>query len=237
MATLVLVRHGRSTANAAGVLAGRAEGVGLDDVGREQAAAVAARLAPAGWVETVSSPLQRCVETARAVVQALQPGEAPTLEPDLTECGYGDWEGRLLKDLVQEPLWQDVQRRPSTVVFPGGESMEGMQRRAVAAVRRHDERITQRWGAGCAWVAVSHGDVIKSVVADALGLDLDRFQRLHVDPASVTVIRYAEESATLLAMNTHAGDLSWLARPRPDGEAVVPGGGAGPAPAVTGGLG
>ncbi|MCD6640317.1 MAG: MSMEG_4193 family putative phosphomutase [Nocardioides sp.] len=234
MATLILVRHGRSTANAAGVLAGRTAGVALDEVGQEQAVKVAARLAPSGWVETLTSPLERCVETASAVVGALRPGEVPTVEEDLTECGYGEWEGRFLKDLVKEDLWKDVQRRPSTVVFPGGESMEGMQRRAVDAVRRHDARITQRWGAECAWVAVSHGDVIKSVVADALGLDLDRFQRLHVDPASVTVIRYAEDTATLLAMNTHAGDLAWLARPRPDGDAVVPGGGSGPAPGTTG---
>jgi probable phosphomutase (TIGR03848 family) len=153
----------------------------------------------------------------------------------LSECDYGAWQGRSLKDLAKDKLWRTVQSQPSAVTFPDGESMRAMQDRAVAAVRRHDARVAAEDPAGvdAVWVAVSHGDVIKSVLADALGTHLDLFQRIHVDPASVSVIRYTDSRPVVLAMNTHAGDLSWLNPPRkrgrraPSGDAAV-GGGAGP---------
>jgi broad specificity phosphatase PhoE len=65
------------------------------------------------------------------------------------------------------------------------------------------------------WVAVSHGDIIKSVLADALGMHLDLFQRINVDPASVSIVRYTDARPYVLATNTHAGDLSWLVPPPP----------------------
>jgi broad specificity phosphatase PhoE len=109
-----------------------------------------------------------------------------------------------------------------------------MQARAVAAVRRHDANLEAAHGAGAVWVAVSHGDIIKSVLADALGMHLDLFQRINVDPASISVIRYTESRPYVLATNTHEGDLSWLA-PKPSGgrrrrtdRGAEVGGGAGP---------
>jgi probable phosphomutase (TIGR03848 family) len=239
MATVILVRHGRTTANASGVLAGRAAGVSLDDVGRAQAAATGERLAAVPVVAIVSSPLERCKQTAAAVAAA-QPGRPSRLtDKGLTECDYGDWQGRDLKTLAKEPLWKTVQTQPSAAVFPGGEAMTAMQARAVAAVRRRDAAFEAEHGPGAVWVAVSHGDVIKSVLADALGMHLDLFQRLHVDPASVSIIRYTPTRPFVLASNTHAGDLSWLApakkgRGRRGGrdDAAV-GGGAGPSPAAS----
>ena len=71
------------------------------------------------------------------------------------------------------------------------------------------------------WVAVSHGDIIKSVLADALGMHLDLFQRLHVDPASVSIVRYTGTRPYVLATNTHAGDLSWL-KPAPKKATAAP---------------
>ena len=235
MATVILVRHGRTTANAAGTLAGRLPGVKLDDAGVEQAARTGERLAAVPLAAVASSPLERCRQTARAIVRA-QPG-APSLATDrgITECDYGDWQGRAIKELAREKLWSTVQTQPSAAAFPGGESMGGMQARAVSAVRRRDASIEAEHGAGAVWAAVSHGDVIKSVLADALGMHLDLFQRLHVDPASISIIRYTGSRPYVLAVNTHAGDLSWLAprRGRRTGgrrrttDAVV-GGGSGP---------
>jgi len=234
MATVILVRHGKSTANSGGVLAGRAAGVRLDETGRTQAEHTGARLAGVPLAAVVSSPLERCRQTAKALVAARTDPVDQRIERALTECDYGEWQGRAIKDLAKEPLWKVVQAQPSAAAFPGGESLQAMQARAVAAVRRIDAAIEAEHGADAVWVAVSHGDPIKSVLADALGMHLDLFQRLHVDPASVSIIRYTGTRPFVLATNTHAGDLSWLAPPakrrrarKATGDAVV-GGGAGP---------
>jgi len=235
MATALLVRHGRTTANATGLLAGRTPGVGLDDLGRDQAARTADRIAGAPVVQVVSSPLERCRETARAIVER-QAGASPSsVEDELTECDYGEWQGRRLEDLATEDLWRTVQSHPSAVVFPGGESMTGMQARAVAAIRRHDAAVEAEHGPGAVWVAVSHGDIIKSVLADALGMHLDMFQRLEAGPASVSIVSYGASRPRVWATNTDSGDLSWLAKGVRSGDAAV-GGSAGtpaaPAPRI-----
>jgi len=239
MATVILLRHGRTTANATGVLAGRTPGVRLDATGREQAVRAAERLAAVPLAALVSSPLERCRQTARAVLDAQgQPLEI-VRERGITECDYGEWQGRELKDLAKEKLWSTVQTQPSAAQFPGGESMGAMQHRAVDAVRRHDAAVEAAHGPDAVWVAVSHGDIIKSVLADALGLHLDLFQRINVDPASMSLVRYTPSRPYVLASNTHAGDLAWLApkpgarKPRRSRRAVdAPvGGGAGPEPA------
>lgn len=234
MATVILVRHGRTTANASGTLAGRLPGVGLDETGASQAARVGERLAGVPLAVLVSSPLERCRQTAKAIAAARPAGIRVATERGITECDYGAWQGRPLKELAKEKLWSLVQTQPSAAVFPQGESMSAMQARAVAAVRRLDAAVDAEHGPGAVWAAVSHGDIIKSVLADALGMHLDLFQRLHVDPASVSVVRYTGTRPYVLATNTHAGDLSWLAPPRPRrSRAVRPddaavGGGAGP---------
>jgi probable phosphomutase (TIGR03848 family) len=210
MATLILVRHGRSTSNTGGTLAGRLPGVRLDAAGEEQVGRIGERLAPVPIAALISSPLERCKQTAKAIAAAHPTKLRIASERGLTECDYGDWQGRLIKDLAKEPLWKTVQTQPSAAIFPGGESLVTMQSRAVAAVRRHDAAIEAELGAGAVWVAVSHGDIIKSILADALGMHLDLFQRIHVDPASVSIISYTSTRPYVLASNTHAGDLSWL---------------------------
>ncbi|WP_421740296.1 MSMEG_4193 family putative phosphomutase [Cellulomonas sp.] len=225
MATLLLVRHGRSTANVAGILTGRTPGVDLDSVGISQAERAAERIAAVPVVAVVSSPLARCRQTAQIIAEhhPLQ----TQLEPGITECDYGQWQGRPLKELAQEPLWSVVQNQPSVAVFPGGESLAAMQARSVEAVRRLDAEVEAEHGAGAVWVAVSHGDIIKSVLADALGMELDLFQRLTVDPGSVSIVRYGTTRPEVVATNTDSGDLSWLRAADPVGDAQV-GGGAGP---------
>ncbi len=231
MATLLLVRHGRTTANASGLLAGRTPGVLLDELGTEQVARTGARIAAVPLVRLVTSPQERCKQSAKAVADAQRAAGhrvRTTTEKALAECDYGDWQGQSIKKLLKEPLWRTVQQQPSAVTFPGGESMVAMQHRAVAAVRRIDAAVTAEHGEQAVWVAVSHGDIIKSVLADALGLHLDLFQRINVDPASISVVRYAADRPYVLATNTHDGDLSWLRKPPPPGQGAVVGGGAGP---------
>lgn len=232
MATVLLVRHGRTTANATGLLAGRAPGVALDAHGRDQAARTGDRIAAVPVVRVVSSPLDRCLETARAIVDRQTGAPPSSVDDELTECDYGQWQGRRLDELAKEDLWRTVQSHPSAVVFPGGESLAGMQARAVAAIRRHDAEIEAEHGPGAVWVAVSHGDIIKSVLADALGMHLDMFQRLEAGPASVSIVSYGASRPRVLASNTDSGDLSWLAEGARAGDAAV-GGGAG-APAADG---
>lgn len=233
MATVLLIRHGRTTANAGGVLAGWTPGVELDDRGREQAAALGARLAQVPLVLAVSSPLTRCLQTMDRVLAGR---DVPRQEDErLGECRYGAWTGRPLAELVQEPLWRVVQSQPSAARFPDspehpGESIRDMAARAVTAVRDHDARVEADHGAGAVWAAVSHGDVIKAVLADAAGCPLDLFQRWHVDPAGVSVVRYTEQRPFVIRSN----DTGTVWTPLPEhgrqgaaaGEAVV-GGGAG----------
>ena len=226
MATVLLVRHGRTTANATGLLAGRTAGVSLDRLGRDQATLAGERIAGVPVVGVVSSPLERCAETARAIVDRQRGTPPSSVEPDLTECDYGQWQGRQLSDLATEGLWPIVQSQPSAVVFPSGESLAGMQARSVAATRCHDAAVEAEHGPGAVWVAVSHGDIIKSILADALGMHLDLFQRLEVGPASVSIVSYGASRPRVWATNTDSGDLSWLSKDIRSGDAPV-GGGAG----------
>jgi len=233
MATLILARHGRTTANATGVLAGRSKGVHLDDKGVEQARAAAERLAGVPLAAVVSSPLERCRETSREIARRQEPVSKVRTDRGLVECDYGSWTGRELKTLAKEPMWRTVQSHPSAAVFPDGETMADMSARGVATVRRWDARVEAEHGADAVWVAVSHGDVIKAILADALGIHLDAFQRIMVDPASLSVVRYTPLRPFVVSMNTVAGDLSSLKPParkrrsrRATSDAAV-GGGAG----------
>ncbi|WP_069814213.1 histidine phosphatase family protein [Streptomyces sp. TP-A0874] len=215
MATLILVRHGRSTANTEGVLAGWTPGVALDERGAEQAAELPARLAGLPLAAAVHSPLQRCRETLEPLLAARPELPAHT-EERIGECRYGDWSGRKLAELAEEPLWTTVQQHPSAATFPGadGESVRAMQARAVDAVREWNGRIEAEHGEHSVYLMCSHGDIIKALVADALGLHLDLFQRISVEPCSVTAIRYTRLRPFLLRLS-ETGRLDSLA---PSGE-------------------
>ncbi|VEG56159.1 phosphoglycerate mutase [Mycolicibacterium aurum] len=200
--TVLLLRHGRSTSNTAHTLAGRSEGVDLDDRGREQAAALVERLGDLPIRAIVRSPLLRCERTVEPLAAAL--GLQPVVDERIVEVDYGSWTGRTIGELVKEPLWAVVQQQPSAAVFPEGEGLAAVQARAVAAIRDHDRRLAAEHGADVVWVACTHGDVIKSVLADALGTHLDSFQRINADPASVSVIRYTPLRPFVIHVN-HTG--------------------------------
>lgn len=189
MGIAILLRHGHSTANATGVLSGRLPGVLLTPTGEEQARRLSSAFDGVDIASVSVSPLERTQQTARLVFGNREFRNAP----GIIECDYGDWSGRLLSELSGETLWQQVQQEPSAVRFPNGESMTAMAARSVTAVldQATDEGIH---------VFVTHGDIIKAVISDASGAAFDHFQRIVVDPCSISIIRYAEHRR-LLASN------------------------------------
>jgi probable phosphomutase (TIGR03848 family) len=228
MTTVLFVRHGITDANTGGVLAGWTPGVHLSDKGREQVDTLAERLAPLPLAAVITSPLERCHETAEVLAKG-RDTISPVIDERFGECRYGDWTGQELKKLVKEPLWRVVQAHPSAARFPGeeGESLADTQARAVAAVRAWNEKL----GADATYVVVSHADVIKAILADALGQHLDLFQRIVVNPASVSVVQYTELRPFVLRVNDTGGRVDDLLPPKkrtrrrkPSSDAVVGGG-------------
>lgn len=213
--TVILLRHGRSTSNTAHTLAGRSEGVDLDERGAEQAEAVVGRIGGLPVRAIVRSPLLRCRRTVEPLAAALR--LEPVVDERLSEVDYGTWTGRKIGELVKEPLWAVVQQQPSAAVFPEGEGLAQVQARAVAAVREHDRRLAEEHGGDALWVACSHGDVIKAVLADALGTHLDSFQRITTDPASMSVIRYTTLRPFVVHINHTGAELAagLIATPAP----------------------
>lgn len=233
MAVCVLLRHGHSTANRDGVLAGWTPGVGLTELGIEQATMAAAQLVEVPLAAVFTSPVQRARETAEILVGSR--ARTPLATDDgLGECHYGGWTGGELARLREDPLWQVVQDHPEQAVFPAdptgrfaAESLQGMSERLVGAVARLDTMIDEREGPDAVWVAVSHGDPIKAVLAYGGGADVAALQRHHVDPGAVSVIRFAPGRAIVLAANCRTLDVAALVaatRSAAPGEAVVGGG-------------
>jgi len=208
MTTVLLIRHGRTKANADGVLAGWTPGVVLDEKGQEQARALGTRMSALKFAAVVTSPLERTVETADLMLESAGLNVPRHVDERVGECRYGDWTGASLKTLAKDPMWKVVQAHPSAAVFPGpeGESMAAMQARAVAAVRDWNARL----GEDAVYAVVSHGDVIKAILADAMGTHLDQFQRIVVDPASLSVVTYTPTRPFLVRTNDIGGDLSGL---------------------------
>jgi len=221
--TLLLVRHGL-TAQTGPLLTGWTPGVSLDERGRGQVTALAERLKGLDLDAVVSSPLDRCRETAEALLAVRDAPEKLDIDDRFGEVRYGDWTGRKISELSEDPLWKVVQAHPSAVVFPGedGEAMADAQHRAVSAVREWNDKL----GPEAVYAAVSHGDIIKAIVADALGLHLDQFQRIQADPASLTVIRYTGLRPFLVRLNDSGGGIDSLlpAVKSGDSDAAVGGG-------------
>jgi probable phosphomutase (TIGR03848 family) len=231
VALVLVVRHGLTAATGT-ALAGRTPGIPLDDRGRAQAAELARRLGDIRLDAIVSSPMERCAQTAEAIAAAQAAQGRPQqvrLDDRLTECGYGDWTGQPLRKLSRDPLWRIVQAHPSAVTFPGtdGEALADVQRRAVAAVRDWNGRL----GRKAVYLVCSHADVIKAILADSLGLHLDLFQRIVVDPCSLSVIRYTPLRPFVERVNDTGGSVTSLIAPEQAKAAArsgaIVGGGAG----------
>jgi probable phosphomutase (TIGR03848 family) len=206
MTTVLFVRHGLTPLTGP-VLAGWTPGVHLDDRGRAQAIALGERLRDVPLAAVVCSPLERCRETAAAILAGRDPAPPLHVEDAVGEVDYGSWTGRELTALRRERLWAVVQGHPSAAVFPGGEGLAQVSARAVAAVRRWNAEL----GPEATYAVVSHGDVIKAILADALGLHLDGFQRIVVDPCALSVVRYGAAATHVERVNDTGGGVAALA--------------------------
>lgn len=203
---VVLIRHAHSQANAQGVLSGRISGVHLSSTGESQAQELITRLGKFKVSSLRISPLERCAETINpwwdAIGKSHNRGVSILKDENLNEVDYGRWSGKKLAILSRDKLWQTVQNNPSATYFPSGEGLAQMQTRAMRAI--HDAVAVKRKGA---LVLVTHGDVIKSIVASCLGMHLNDFQRIVIDPASVTVIDFSSDKPRLILLNDSRANL------------------------------
>jgi len=203
--TVLLVRHGLTELTGR-VLAGWTTGVHLDERGRAQAAALGERLRPVPLAAIVVSPLERCRETAAAILVGRDPAPPLHVDEQVGEVRYGAWTGRELRALRKEALWAVVQGHPSAAIFPDGEGLAEMGTRAVTAVQRWNAAL----GPDATYAVVSHGDVVKAILADALGLHLDAFQRIGVDPGALSVVRYGAAATHVERVNDTGGGVAAL---------------------------
>jgi probable phosphomutase (TIGR03848 family) len=200
--TFFLVRHG-VTEHTGQRISGWLEGIELSDHGREQAKALAERLADVGFAAVYASPIERTMDTARPIADAH--GLTVKVRRTLGEVEYGGWTNRSMKVLARTKLWQQVQSFPSGARFPDGEAMYEVQTRAVAELEkmRRDhpkEKVC----------VVSHGDVIRLVTAHYLGVHIDLFQRIIVAPASLTVVSVSDSGPHVLTVNS---TIEWRGEP------------------------
>jgi probable phosphoglycerate mutase len=204
MALILLIRHGENEYTKTGKLAGWTKGVSLNEAGRKQAQALAARLKPLPIKHIYSSPLERARETAAPLAEAL--GLSVNVRDGLGEVRYGEWTGKSLKRLGRQKLWRVVQNQPSAMQFPQGETMRGVQLRLVDELERiaraHPKDLVAVFG---------HSDPIKMVVAFYLGMPLDLFQRIQIQTGSVTMLRLGQGSPSLVKLN----DTGPFEAPRP----------------------
>jgi len=221
VARLVFLRHAHSSANDAGILSGQLPGVSLSTKGKKQATQLVERIGSSNFDSVRISPLQRCEETITPWLSSKYSKGIKNYQIDdaLIEMDYGSWSGRKLSSLSREKLWKEIQNRPSTVQFPQGERMRAMQKRALSSVFASIEEKKNG-----THLFVSHGDVLKAIVASLLKMKLDDFQSLVIDPASLTVIDFDGEKSRLLAFNDSHSPLAPMTSMEKSTKALIGGG-------------
>ena len=223
MARIILLRHAHSIANESGILAGQLPGISLSKKGSQQAIDLVDRIGKVSFDSIRMSPMQRCQETLAPWLESVHSNGLKKfiLDEKLIEMNYGSWSGKKLNSLAKQPLWKIIQKTPSKVEFPKGERMTAMQKRAVASI---EEAVLEKSKGN--HLFVSHGDVIKAMVASLLKMKLDNFQSLVIDPASITMLEYDGQSARLILFNDNLTHLEGsLSGSRP--KKMLLGGGAG----------
>lgn len=222
MTTVILLRHAHSTANEKGVLAGRTPGVLLSKKGVAQAINLKNRLGGLEFKDIRMSPLERCEATINPWANERNISSSLiTFDEDLSEVDYGQWTGKKLSTLALRKEWRVVQKNPSQMIFPGGESLSQVQLRAERALMRSVKRAGKAFS-----LIVSHGDVIKSIIASALQLDLDKFQKIVIDPASISILDFNKSGFRLLHLNDLHTNFEYLNKSSRSMKTLV-GGGAG----------
>jgi probable phosphomutase (TIGR03848 family) len=202
MPIFLFIRHGETDYNKKMHLPGRLPDVHLNKKGRQQAQAVADKLADAPIKAIYASPLDRTMETAKMLADALKLEIIPLAGFLETDCG--EWQGQSVKKLRRQKIWQSVQQHPSLFTFPGGESVSECQHRTVQAV----ESLRLIHAPQDLVACFSHSDPIKQAIAYYLGLSLDNFQRLVIDPASISALHISDNGSRLIMLNFNPS-LAW----------------------------
>ena len=221
MTVIFLLRHAHSEANGAGILAGQMSGIHLSKVGKREAKTFAKNYRHVKFDLIYISPLERCSETIAPYLAQFSKTRRPT-KPiienlNFIEMDYGAWSGLKLQKLALKPLWRKIQNNPITVTFPEGESFRSLNLRIKKGLleigRLHKKKNI---------LIVTHGDVIKIATAIALNMDFNDFQKIAIDPASITAISITDKKFRVLTVNSKAEPVAV------DGQRFVLGGGAGP---------
>jgi len=207
MTTILLIRHAVNDYVKTGQLAGWIPGIHLNDEGQSQAEALGRRLGNIPIQQLYSSPLERALETAQAIQRHQTRLEIRVSEP-IAEVRYGDWEGMSLATLRQRKMWTLLQEHPAQVGFPNGETLRAAQTRAVDEIERLIKKHPQEMMA-----LVSHGDIIRMVLAHYLGMHLDHFQRIIILPASISMLVLGPDRPGVMTMNDVAHLLPLESKP------------------------
>ena len=210
MGTVILIRHARSVANADNVLAGQTPGVQLDQVGVEQSRALVDTLGEIPITKVFVSPLERCLQTISPWLVKYGHGVEVQSESRRIEPDYGLWSGRKLDELAREPLWQDVQNDPELVTFPKGERFIDVWNR-VASFYQSLKEISS---ADTTFLIISHGDIIKFLLANVLKIEFKNFQSLVVEPGSISVAHLDSTSERLIQFNRSQESISSILKGR-----------------------
>jgi 2,3-bisphosphoglycerate-dependent phosphoglycerate mutase len=178
-------------------LAGRTKGVFLDELGVLQAETLAKNLENIEFRKIIVSPMERCQQTAKILNQSSKKPIKPNIESGISECDYGDWSNKKLSALRKKPLWKNIQERPSVVEFPNGEKMSNMLDRMKTTIFENAQKLKNDENL----LVVSHGDPIRSFIADSLGIHLDNFQRITIDPCSLSIVRIVDGNVQVITVN------------------------------------
>ena len=193
MPQLYLLRHAQSEANQRGILAGPDNSINLSEKGRKQSLKVSKHLQGIAFQQIYSSPISRCLQTIQPLVGA-RPGIEILQELKIQEMNYGQWNGKELKVLSKKRDWRRIQIAPSKFTFPDGESFNQLRRRVslfLSQIADKDGPI----------LVVSHGDVIKMMLACTLDLPTDKFQNFVIEPASISIVQYGSKVKNIISVN------------------------------------
>jgi len=201
MAIILLIRHGENDYTGKRLI-GRQPGVGLNEKGRQQAVALAEWLADAPLKAIYSSPLERAVQTAQPLAHLKNLDVK--INPALIEVDYGECQGKTFKQLHRTKLWKAIHANPAEAVFPGGETLAGVQERIVRGLRELAATFEPADVIAC----FSHADVIRLAVAHFLCMPLGEFQRLSISTGSITVLHLNSDKARVTHINL-VSRLEW----------------------------
>lgn len=204
MPHIYLVRHGRTTANKDGILAGRTKGVNLDSEGLKQVLNTSFVLSDVKFKKIFSSPMERCIATTEIILKNNNYKSKFLISNDLNECDYGKWQNKKLKDLRKEKLWKQVQNCPSKVTFPGGESFNNILNRFKKFIIKESSKLKKDENL----LIVSHGDPIRLFIAFSLGIEMDKFQKVMIDPSSISIVDIWKKNIIVKSMNNRLDFIS-----------------------------